>query len=543
VFAFASVSGCGKAVNESATSAGAPAVQTSPNTAAASGAAAPATAAQVPPESGAGSAAGAGTSGTTAASAPVAGGGTAAKPTGTDKVSDQTTAITKAGNKSAAKPAAINQSDKAGSKPAAGNQSGNNPAASNTGTNTDAVATAVQRLVASHPLFGGNALCKPATLSEVPLGNVSTLSGVLGELFSPVVHALNVWAASTNACGGLNGHRIKLYFDDDQGDPSTAASKVQNMIQDKKILAFVGNIQVLTVDAVAPIIRRTGIPIIGSDITNSTWFTNPLMFPQGAPQQSIAYGFLYGATQFYKVKNVGLFYCIEVPRSCTDTAEAFKALAPQMGAVVKVMSQVSLTQPSFVQQCLEMKNAGVDAVGLNMDAASMKRIARSCEQVGFFPHAMGHPLGVGNQKQFLGSKWLGNSYVPLNVFGWMADTTPAEKYYQAQVGKFDPGFDTGGAASLGWTAGALLLAASANLSPEHPTTQQLLDALWTFKGQKFTELGGLTGPRSFGKDQNPKVPYCLFSAVSNDDDSGWKSVTHSPLCTDTVAPTDPQYKK
>ncbi|WP_156869645.1 ABC transporter substrate-binding protein [Sporichthya polymorpha] len=424
----------------------------------------------------------------------------------------------------------------------AGNQGGKKPAGGNAAGAAAASGSPVEKLVASHPMFGGNGPCKPATLSEVPLGNVSTLSGVLGELFSPVVNALNVWVASTNACGGLNGHKIKLYFDDDQGDPSTASTKVQNMISSKKILAFVGNIQVLTVDAVAPIIRRTGIPIIGSDVTNSTWFTNPLMFPQGAPQQSIAYGFLYGATKHYKVKNVGLFYCIEVPRSCSDTARAFNDLAPKMGAVVKVSSQVSLTQPSFVQQCLEMKNAGVEAVGLNMDAASMKRIARSCEQVGFFPKAMGHPLGVGNEKQFLGSKWLGNSYVPLNVFGWMASSTPAEKYYQAQVRKFDPGFDTGGAASLGWTAGALMLAASAGLSPDKPTTQQLLDTLWQFKGQKFTELGGLTGPRIFGKDQNPRVPYCLFAAISSEDGNSWKSVTSKPTCTDIVAPSDPQAK-
>ncbi|HEY3603075.1 MAG TPA: ABC transporter substrate-binding protein [Sporichthyaceae bacterium] len=523
VAALALVAGCGKAVTDTATSANAPAAQTNPNTPAGSGAAAPATTGQAPAAGAAGTPAEAGT-----AAAPAAVG----KPTGTDKAATKSTGTAKTATKStgttkaAAKPAA----DTAGAAPAGG--------AAATGA-----AAAVQKMVAGNALFGGNTPCKPATLSEVPLGNVSTLSGVLGELFSPVVNALNVFVAATNACGGLNGHRMKLYFDDDQGDPSTAATKVQNMIQNKKILAFVGNIEVLTIDAVAPIIRRTGIPIIGSDITNSTWFTNPLLFPQGAPQQSIAYGFLYGATHYYHVKNVGLFYCIEVPRSCSDTDRAFEDLAPKMGAVVKVASQVSLTQPSFVQQCLQMKNAGVEAVGLNMDAASMKRIARSCEQVGFFPKAMGHPLGVGNEKQFLGSKWLGNSYVPLNVFGWMADSSPAEKYYQAQVRKYDPGFATGGAASLGWTAGALLLAAASNLSADHPTTQQLLDALWTFQGQKFTELGGLTGPRFFGKDQNPRVPYCLFAAVSNDDDSGWKSVTSKPTCTDIVASTDPQYKK
>lgn len=496
---------------------------------------------------------------------PAAGGDSSAVQTGPDTVTDPGTATTDTTGQApaaadaatgtgtatdagaGAAPGTTTTSEAAGDGTAANSRAsgkaGNKPATGNTAVGGAASGLAVEKLVASHPMFGGNAPCRPATLSEVPIGNVSTLSGVLGELFAPVVNSLNVFVAATNACGGLNGHKIKLYFDDDQGDPSTASTKVQNMISSKKILAFVGNIQVLTVDAVAPIIKRTGIPIIGSDVTNSTWFTNPLMFPQGAPQQSIAYGFAYGATQHFKVKNLGLFYCIEVPRSCLDTANALKDLAPKLGAVLKVSSQVSLTQPSFVQQCLEMKNAGVEAVALNMDAASMKRIARSCEQVGFFPKTMGHPLGVGNEKQFLGSKWLGNSYVPLNVFGWMANSTPAEKYYQSMVRKYDPGFDTGGAASIGWTSAAMLMAASANISPENPTTQQILDTLWQFKGQKFTELGGLTGPRTFGKDQNPKVPYCLFAAVSKDDGTGWKSVTSKPNCTNIVAATDPQAQK
>src|SRR3954470_10489577 len=82
---------------------------------------------------------------------------------------------------------------------------------------------AAEKMVASAAIFGGNTPCRPATLSEVNIGNVSTLSGVLGELFSPGPAALQVFVSSQNACGGLNGHKIKLYLDDDQGDPSTAA--------------------------------------------------------------------------------------------------------------------------------------------------------------------------------------------------------------------------------------------------------------------------------------------------------------------------------
>jgi len=401
-------------------------------------------------------------------------------------------------------------------------------------------AGAVETLVKSAPIFGGKAACKPATLSEINVGNVSTLSGVLGELFSPVVPALETFVTSQNACGGLNGHRIKYFQSDDQGDPSTAVTKVQEMIQKNKVLAFVGNIQVLTLDAVAPTIRKFGIPIIGGDSTSNTWFLSQFLFPQGAPVQSVGYGYMEAATKYFKVKNIGNIYCIEVPRQCEGIDRAMKELAPRFGLVMSKSIQASITAPSYVQQCIEFKNAGVEALGLDVDAASMVRIARSCTQVGFHPKVMAYPLAVGNEKQFLGNKWLGDAYVPMNVFPWMDDSTPATKYYQASVKRYNPGFDSGGAASLGWSAGALLVAASAQLSPTNPTTEQFLDALYQFKGQSFTTLGGLTTPRTFTRDGFPKVPYCLFAAISNADNTGWSTVISKPTCTDVLAPSDPQ---
>jgi hypothetical protein len=109
------------------------------------------------------------------------------------------------------------------------------------------------------------------------------------------------------------------------------------------------------------------------------------------------------------------------------------------------------------------------------------------------------------------------------------------------VKKYNPGFETGGAASLGWTAGALLVAASAGLSPENPTTKQFLDTLYTFKGQSWTTLGGLSpSPLTYREGSTPKVPYCYFYAVTNDANNGWKTSSSKPTCTDFIAPSDPQ---
>ncbi len=400
---------------------------------------------------------------------------------------------------------------------------------------------AAAKMIATAPIFGGKGVCNPATLSEIPIGNVSTLSGVLGELFAPVRPALETFVASQNACGGLNGHKIKFYFEDDQGDPATAVSKVQSLIQTKKVLAFVGNIEVLTVDAIVPTIKKFGIPVIGADMTNNTWFTNSLMFPQGSPPQAVAYGYVAGAVEYHKKKNIGIVWCVEVPRSCEQISRAFTEVAPTLGATVKKSIQVSITAPSYVQQCLELKNAQVEAVALNLDAASQVRFARSCEQVQYFPKVVTYPVAVGNEKQFFGNKWLGNAYVPQNTFAWMATTTGAEKYYQEAVRKYNPGFDTGGAASLGWTAGALLVAASAGLTAENPTTKQFLDTLYTFKGQSWTTLGGLSpAPLTYREGSTPKVPYCYYYAVTNDANNGWKASSSKPTCTSFIAPSDPQ---
>jgi branched-chain amino acid transport system substrate-binding protein len=400
--------------------------------------------------------------------------------------------------------------------------------------------SAVESLTTNAAIFGGAAPCKPATLSEISIGNVSTLSGILGELFAPLTPALETFVASQNACGGLNGHKIKFFQADDQGDPATAASKAQEMIQKNKVLAFVGNIQVLTVDAAMPVYKRFGIPVIGSDNASNSWFTSSVAFPQGPGSQSIAYGYLVGATQYHKVTDVGNLWCIEVPRACEQIDRAFRELAPKFGATVKKTIQVSITAPSYVQQCLEFKNAGVKAIAMTVDAATQVRFARSCQQVGWSPKVVPYPLSVGNEKQFFGNPWLGNSYVPMNHFPWMDDSTPATKYYQAAVKKYNPGFDTGGAAALGWGAGALLVAASAQLSPTNPTTQQFFDTLWQFKGQKWTTLGGLTAPLTYNKDGFPKIPYCLFGAITNDANTGWKQVISKPTCTDITAPSDPQ---
>ena len=88
---------------------------------------------------------------------------------------------------------------------------------------------------------------------------------------------------------------------------------------------------------------------------------------------------------------------------------------------------------------------------------------------------------------------------------------------------------------------ALRTAASSQIDA-NPTTAEFLNALYEFKGQKYTTLGGLAPALTFNKGGTPQVPYCLFGAQSNAQNTGWARVDSTMKCTDTLAPSDPQVK-
>jgi branched-chain amino acid transport system substrate-binding protein len=417
-----------------------------------------------------------------------------------------------------------------------------------TTTQSSGQQTGIAGLMKQQAIFGGTQACKPATGSAIPIGNVSTLSGLLGEQFAPVQPALKMFIQSQNACGGIAGHPIDFHIADGQDDPATSVTVAGRMIEQYHVVAFMGNIMPFTIDAFAKFANSKGVPVIGGDLTTNVWFTDPYVFPEGAPPQAEGAGWAQQAKAL-GLHKVGIVYCIEVPQACTVIDKSFTESAQKLGLQVVYNGQGSFTQPDFTPQCLAAKQSGAEAFVPVLDAPGANRFARDCKKVGYTPQFMIYALGVGNEKQFFGVAELGNAYVPLNSFPWMAGAgafpgNPAMQYWQKIVTRYNPGFASGGAASLGWQSGALLVAAataSPSISPSKPvTTANLLDGLWQFRGQDWTTLGGLAPPLAFGKDKTPTVPYCTFAATSNANNTAWAKVDTAIKCSDFRVPSDPQ---
>jgi branched-chain amino acid transport system substrate-binding protein len=362
--------------------------------------------------------------------------------------------------------------------------------------------------VSSAAAHSGGATATPTTGaasgSTVYLGNVGTYSGVIGAIFTGAQQGIQAWAAYTNAHGGLNGHPVKVISADDGGDPTTSSTLVQQMVTQDHVIAFVGNLVPLTVQASLPYLQQQHIPVIGGDGTTDAWYQNTMLFPEGteilaAADGTVKAGVATGHTNF------GFLYCVEDP-ICTGADQYLiqQGHAKTDGANPVYSASFSLTQPDFTAQCLNAQQAGANLLLLGGDGNSLERLARDCSAQNYHPTYEAESIGVSASMQ--SDSQLNGMLASQATFPWMDAATPAQATYQAAIKQYAPGLVGSGASSAEWTSGMLAVAADQDLGAT-PTSAQFLQGLGTIKNNN---LGGLSPPLTFNASGNASTTSCYF---------------------------------
>ena len=104
-------------------------------------------------------------------------------------------------------------------------------------------------------------------LAPIIVGNVGNYSGPAGSSDGMAPVALHVWGQWVNAHGGIAGHPVQVFTADDGGDPARSRSLIQDMLENKHVIAFVGNSLPLDVDAGIGYLEQKHIPVVGGDLT------------------------------------------------------------------------------------------------------------------------------------------------------------------------------------------------------------------------------------------------------------------------------------
>lgn len=350
---------------------------------------------------------------------------------------------------------------------------------------------------------GSAASKETGPLSPILLGNVGTYSGAVGGTLYVIPPMLQVWAAWTNAHGGIAGHPVQVISEDDGGDPARSRAAVQDLVENRHVIAFLASFWPLDLEGPLPYLEQKHIPVIGGDEVNAQWTSSPVLFPVGTTFNETLDGTLKESHAMGATK-VGVIACVEAA-TCDVQQNHIKEAAPRFGEQLVYSARISLVQPDFTAECLGAQQAGAQVVWIGAEANSAGRLAKSCARQNYHPLWITGAIATTNREA--DDPNLDGLLAPASTFPTMlTGGNPGIVAYQDAVHQYAPNLEESGGTSMVWTSGELLKKALAGIGPV-PTTDAVFKGLWSLKNET---VGGLTPPVTYVTNQaTPPVP-CYF---------------------------------
>ncbi len=399
-----------------------------------------------------------------------------------------------------------------GSARGAAGKSGASPASGGTGgTKTAAGAGGTPGGGQAAPAAAGS--CSGAK-APIMIGSVGEYSGLLGPILAPGVKSVQAWVAATNAKGGLNCHPVKLVVYDTGGDPARNQAMTQRAVEQDKVIAFVYNGAALSGQASADYLKQRRIPVVGEEGAQPAVCYGTTGFPIMSSCNEGIQGVYQVLAQVVKPGDkVSAITCNEVP-FCTMYNKNAEKYATEAGFKLVYNGSVSMTQPDYTSACVQAKNAGAQALVLGMENSAASRVKRSCKSVGLDVPIISNGVAFSAAKPGDGmdGAWQasGVRFTP--------PSHPGVAEWLATMKQYVPGTGASGGGAIGWVS-AKVFELAGKAMPDTPTSQAVLEGLWTIKGN---DIGGMTRPLTYVQDQPAaQTPGCWFAAQMNDNKGGW----------------------
>lgn len=346
-----------------------------------------------------------------------------------------------------------------------------------------------------------------ANRSPVVVASIGTWSGPAAATLAPNLYGAQLWVRSVNDRGGLNGHPVKLIAFDDAFDPARHRAAVQEAIEQRHAVALLSLGTAVSTDDTVNYVTAKRVPVVGSFGGVNGFYKSPMYFPQQSHFDPMYNSWVQStAAQFVPLgkRKIGITFCSETPL-CSDIAKMYAAKANDLGLQLVYQGQGSIAQPDYTAECLSARNAGAEGMVTILDGNSVNRYTASCARQGYKPTYMLVASVILDRHRE--DPNLEGAFGVTNVFPWFQSGTAASDEYQRALQSYGKGLGNGVGLATGWAAGKLLEQAAAQL-PEPPTSDAILNGLWSVKTD---DLGGLTMPLTFVKDQPAKPAVCWWN--------------------------------
>jgi len=112
--------------------------------------------------------------------------------------------------------------------------------------------------------FGRAAAQQGVTDTEILIGDIVPMTGPPALLGVPHTIGVRLAIEEVNAAGGINGRKVRAIFEDDGYVPSRTIQGVRKLLTSDKVFALTSMSGSAQGQAVLPLIRQSGIPVINS---------------------------------------------------------------------------------------------------------------------------------------------------------------------------------------------------------------------------------------------------------------------------------------
>ena len=339
---------------------------------------------------------------------------------------------------------------------------------------------------------------------EILVGEFSSLTGGTATFGQSTHNGITLAFDEINAAGGVLGKKLKVLVEDDQSKPEEAATAVQKLISQNRVVAVLGEVASSRTLAAAPIAQSNKVPLISPSSTNPkvteigdyifrVCFIDPF---QGAVMAKFAANSL-------KLKKVAILYDVRNDYSVglrNFFSETYKGLG---GEIIgeQVFSEGDSDFRAQLTQLKSLKPEAIYVPGYYTEAGTISRQAR---ELGITVPLMGGDGWDSPKLTEIGGQAIEGSYLS-NHYS-VDDPSPAiQKFVGDYKARF--GATPDALAALGYDAAKVL----ADAFKRAGTTEgpKVRDAIAQTKG-----FVGVTGSISIDDKRNAVKPAVVLKVVN-----------------------------
>ena len=271
---------------------------------------------------------------------------------------------------------------------------------------------------------------------DIKVGVYGDLTGQTSSFGQSTKNGIQLAVDEINAAGGVNGRKITLVIEDDQGRPEQAKTVISKLINQDKVIAVLGEVASSNSLAAAPVAQEAKIPMITPSSTNPkvtevgdyisrVCFIDPF---QGSVMAKFAANTL-------KAKTAAIIGDVQSDYS-KGLTEFFTQEFTKLGGKVVAEQKYAQTDPDFKAQLTAIRNTNPDVIYIPGYYGQVAIIAKQARELGMNMPLLGGDGWDSPELWKLGGEALKNSYIS-NHYSAENPAPEIQNFVKAYQAKFN----------------------------------------------------------------------------------------------------------